>query len=693
MAKVYVVGSTLEGEALDLLHETMANLGVEYQLSSKPPYYEDMVRLEASKLKPPLILCLGTTALHVFAPEAEDKMSTARVSDFNFGDSLVRCTYSPNYVLKQGGMRSKAYIPFMQDIKNACEQVAGEHAQSVPVKLYSADEVLTFIRDYANEPTLGFDYEGSSLNALEDGYSVAGIGLATGDKAGYLWIEDYATVGARPSAEFIGKFKRMAQLLDTRRTLVFNANYETLVTTNVFGYRPRNLVDVMQNLKALDITGGLKDIAATRLGVRGWTRGIEDWLENLSVIVSVFKPTARAPKKEYLTLEAEGLEAAIQLIVNKNLKSRDKTDAAFRYILGQSEEIYGPDRAYHLLEAYLLYLGKTNDWEVRYNHIPKEIIGPYCGNDARYTYLLDQKYNPEIESRGLADAAKYYNQQMQFGIDAETSGFAWDDSVAARLETQYKADSVTALRNFLLSAPASNVLGHNNPVSMIEIRAANNIETLKKYFNPNNNQAENTALLSSILLQPNVRMAMLFREVSETAQNDGVEYAQDPYPLFYKLVSRFAPARKAGIAAQYVQSVSAAVHAAITSETLTTEERILLSKYGRYSLQDASSGTIEALASACAKFLGVDLDDPDTWTEEYKAVFYYKLFKKIDKVVSAFINGKNGRQMVQIVRHDEGKPFLTRVHDYRVIDDADIDVERVAAWIAQQPSVPEPEAE
>ena len=682
---IYIVGSQLEGENLALLKEAMTTLGFPYRLSSfttSIQYRREEILHEVQTCKPNLIMCLGTSALLLFAPDVEDKMAAARAYDGDYQDILVKCTYSPNFLVKRGGMRTKEFQTFQQDVKLAYEQATQTGGrESVEVQLYSPDEYLDFMAAYMNEPVVALDYEGSSLNPLEEKYRIAGIGLATDKKAGYLWFEDYATVGRELPAATMRKLARFMQVLDTKKPRVFNANYETLVTINVFNVRLRQCCDVMQNLRTLDITGGLKEIAASRLGIRGWTRDIDDWLENLKVVVGVFKPTARAAKKEYKILETDGIEAALQHVGAKELKNTPTQVEALRYILGKSEELYGPDEALNALERYLTYLNRINDWEVRYNHVPKEILGKYCGLDCHYTYQLEEKYRPELEARGLSDAAMYYNQQMQFGIEAELDGFAWDDAFAERLDAEYRVEAMNALRNFLLATPVSETLGLTNPVAQIEIKSATNIDTLKKYFNPNNNQAENTELLGKILLQPRVRLALVLREVNNLAQNTSEEETKKQYPTLFKLTQRYKQFVDNGTAHQFIDFCNQTLRKAKEANVLTDDERGILIRYTRYALPDASAETIEMLANAASIYLGVDLEDSNTWTGEYQAVFYYKLFKKIDKVISAFINGKNGRQMVQVVRQDPTKSYAARVSDYT--PELGIDLVGLAALISQ----------
>lgn len=248
---IYLLGS-LETESIRLLWSALDALGLKERsvltsFTSNPSYHAEEVKKEIAQRQPRLILCLGSSALLTLFPTVDDSLSASRAFDGEWGGALVRATYSPKYLFKRGGARTREYRDFIQDIKNAWLHVTGEGVQDLEVRLYGPDQCLEFVQEFIHEPRVALDYEGSSLNPLEEKYSLAGVGLATDTKAGYLWLEDYATVGTPVDPAVITKLGRLLQFLDSRELMVFNANYETLVTLNVFGYRlrgERTVVDV-----------------------------------------------------------------------------------------------------------------------------------------------------------------------------------------------------------------------------------------------------------------------------------------------------------------------------------------------------------------------------------------------------------------------------------------------------------------
>lgn len=507
--------------------------------------------------------------------------------------------------------------------------------------------------------------------------------INNGLRAAYLNICDYGNPAGRLTPVMKSKLANLLKLLNQRNFSAFNLNYEYLSTLSQFGVKLDNFEDVMQTGKALDIRGGLKDQVQLQLGKRGWTGPIDDWLKNLEVVMGMFKPTNTAKglsrdKKEFLTMQEKGIREAVEFYKKKGLKTADRVIASLKYILDKSEEIYGhPDSAYEKLEKWLKYKHSVNDWEIRYVDIPVQILGHYCALDCHYTTQLRAKYEAVLKEKDLVHAAEVYNRQMRFANKLEVTGFKWDDDKAEEYKEQYVSGAIDALRKFLLLNRTKHILEINS-IQEIEIMSATTMEVLKKYFNPDSTAPANTVLLSKILTTDKLRMAMMFSHLNEEFQQLDNTVEAD-CPLLYKLMLSFT---KDNLPPNYVTLVIRAITNANVSGTLTLPEKGLLGKYSVYQLPDATSETVESIANGAKKYLAVNLDKEDTWTEEYKLVYYYKLFKKISKSISAFIDGKNGRKAVVVVKKEKVNGHYPRVGEYRRLNDDDLDIEYIRSLLS-----------
>jgi hypothetical protein len=328
--------------------------------------------------KPELIIALGSRALKSLVNfTCDDKLSTLRKQDFKFGNIPVQTIYGADYIERMGGFRSKEYLSWQSDIRNiTARYVSNYEDKTVETKLFQIGDYKQFMGMFLGCKTpKSLDYEANSLNTLHGDFRLGGIGLSDGTKSAYLMIRSYEKPGGEIPEAIKKPLARFLETLDDGNLLAFNNNYEYLATLNVFGVKLDKLYDVMQMCRTLAITGGLKDISETRLGVIGWTRDIEDWMSNLELILNVFKPTntAKGPKikKEYTILLEHGILEAYNVIKEKKLVNTPKIISAFEYIIKTSVKEYGSEeKAYELLEGWIKYKHTNSDWEIRYTDIP-----------------------------------------------------------------------------------------------------------------------------------------------------------------------------------------------------------------------------------------------------------------------------------------------------------------------------------
>ena len=667
------------------------------------------------------IVCLGSAALDILIPaKANEKITRLRDDDtMEWHDIPVHMSYSLQYLERKGGRNSPDWQTVASDLVRYCR--VQDTADRFEWKRYEPHEWKQFLMDFKDADTLALDYEGSSLTPTVAGFEVGGVGLARPGYAGYLHFKDYGDLEYRleePVARAIGRFLQHKSRTGT--LLVFNLKYEVPLTHSQFGQRLDSVVDVMALCRALDYKGGLKEICKRKLGIFGWTKDLDEWRNCATAVLMALRPTAVRDRAEWAPFQQGGVRAVLEFLAAKAAKvkrTRDKatgetTEAPVGYntrtaavrdaiqrMLALSEPYYGTEGAVEKLDAYIAYKFARRDYECNYTEIPAELIARYGAADCHHTLDLYTVVQEELREAGLQQAADYYNRHMYLGANMEFNGILWDDSVAARVEAEHNAVMAESLRGFLLSAQVRKALpvdtgdkeGTTRPMhnqDVIDIQSSNDVQFLKGYFNPDSTAPANTRLLGTLLITPVVRIALMLQDLNQQYQSNAREAALH-YPTLSRLLSAILAEPQAQRGRHTITQFAAHVGKLIQSGKMAASEMDLYHKYAHYQMPDATGETIQIIVDALTTFTGCNLDDRDSWVAEVHPVFYYKLYKKVSKAVSSFINGAGGRKSVRVARYNPTAQYYERVGFYDdeiEFTDDQMDMEYVRALVARTPA-------
>jgi hypothetical protein len=661
------------------------------------------------------IVCLGSSALDILVPaRAKDKITKLRDSDeMEWHDIPVHMTYSLQYLERKGGRASPDWQTVASDLVRYCRKT--ETAEKFQWRIYESHEWRQFLVDFKDADELALDYEGSSLTPSVAGFEVGGIGLAKAGYAGYLCFKDYGDLEYKLSPDVAASIGRYLRHKNNNGTLlVFNLKYEVPLTHSQFGQRLDRVLDVMAECRALDYKGGLKEICKRKLGVFGWTKDLDTWRECATTVLTMLRPTAIRPQAEWTPFLEGGVLAVLDFLqakAQKIKKTKDKegniTEAETGYntrtakvrdsimqMLEISEQYYGVASAAKL-DAFIAYKFAKQDYECNYTEVPLQLIGKYGAADCHNTLDLHHIVRKELEEANLLPAADYYNRHMYLGANMEFNGILWDDTVAERVESEHRAVMVDALRGFLMSDHVRATLpihtGDKDGTTrsmhgqdMIDIQSCNDVDTLKEYFNPDSTAPANTVLLGTLLINPIMRIVMMLQDLAQQYQSNAKD-AKIRYPALVRLLSTIlsTPAGERG--RHTVTEFAANIGRLIKAGKMEVTEMDLYHQYAHYKLPDATGESIQGLMDALTTFTGCNLDDRSTWVSEAYPVFYYKLYKKVSKAVSSFINGAGGRKSVRIARYNPTACYYERVGfhgDELEFQDEQIDMAYVAKLIA-----------
>lgn len=578
--------------------------------------------------------------------------------------------------------------------------------QPVPIRVYSLDQVDDFIAEFETAAgRVGFDFETNTLNTTWEGIQLGGLGLATREVGAYLWWQCFESRSYEMPTAVKTKIRKLLWRLDQKRQLVvFNLKYELAVTANqkVFGVYLPGLVDAMQYCRTLDITGGLKEILVNRMKLGDkWTDDIDVWLRCNRIVLSSLKPL-KNPRPEFTALKEGGIGALFDYYNTMreaheaaNVKIRadneagqidaDRDNMEFtpkpekegnglnkreQVIEAAVEELLAksPDFEYDLGQAladYWIEKVERHDFEALYTELPLQYCSKYCALDSYNTVLLMDNVCVELEQKGLMKAADYYNQQIYLGAAMEANAIFWDDSKADEIKDRYQTVLRDALKRFLLTTRAKKVL-ELTAKDVIDIQSSTDLVQLKAFFNPDSTNAKATVVLGQILVTAKTKLCLILQEVNH-------EYLIDPdtakrtmpalCAVMNKLLAYKGPER-----AGQLTKVHAQLEMLLAEKKLRSGELEICIKHSNYQMTSATAEVIQGVGTAIRTFQGCDIDDDRTWTEEMQAIFYYKLYKKVSKVLSSFLDGAGGRKNCMLAKYsDNGQ--VVRVTPYLDADD------------------------
>lgn len=315
----------------------------------------------------------------------------------------------------------------------------------------------------------------------------------------------------------------------------------------------------------------------------------------------------------------------------------------------------------------------SNGVAIKYSEVPLEIVAPYCDKDLTHTADLYHKVKEDLDSKGLYDTARIYDANARLAFEMEKNGIAWDESTASRLDGEYEVGTIESLRSLLLLPRMKRVLDLS-PQDELEIQSATDVNVLKTHFNPlssykyDDPNLRTSVRLGKLMGTPRLKFALMLYAIHQEAQGYAdPEEAVVEYPTLFPLYDRTVqsdPSKRTKLVDSLVLNANRlrdeiymsrdkrqryyTDHGGVPEEVDLNAEVDLFNTYSKWVMEGASSDVIEELYHTFKSILGVEVDDKSTWVDEFEAMYYFRLFKKISKSRGTYIHGKCGRAQVQI---------------------------------------------
>lgn len=627
-------------------------------------------RSDILKHRPKIIVAVGKVALNALFPDCDLPISEARqLDDLVYEGIPVRTIYHPSYLLRSGGEYSPAYSTTLLDlrgIKQLVEKTDLSYSENHTQKFTIFPHEFQEYQHYIDDPVVYLDYESTYSSPYDKDFELAMIGIC-GERASIcIRIQDEGVTHEFSDADRA----TIAHFLLSRKVRVFNAAFEIPVTLRCLGVDISDCIDidVMQGLKALNITGGLKIICSQVLGAQRWDKEVSQWVEaSSSLAESIVKlsrkcdiPLSILQKSASFTEFLNSLHLSITNL--ERSKNDTKKIAVLRKLDTQLEilnqvtvlaskfweiitQSLGSERAAEYSTHVVPFLNRmieTRNFVYHYTWLPVEVLAKYNHNDTRYTRDLDKFLQRSLDEHGCSAAAEIYTDHMKLAFEIESAGIVWDDQKAKELDEKYTRDATETLRKFLSHPKVIRVLElTNQDLLQIQISDENG---LRKLFNPMSTSAENRLKLSAILVSFEIQVAKIIYDLLR----DNTRESTYPFlSLFVASSSNDSENQK--IQPQLYRFLLNMIRSQQGSHKLNEASRRLLARASQWTLPDSSSSTVEVLYTCQTKIMGIDPDNESTWTDEFRLLYYYRLYKKLTKSRSAYIHGKMGRGMVYVV--------------------------------------------
>ena len=435
--------------------------------------------------------------------------------------------------------------------------------------------------------------------------------------------------------------------------------------------QPKILKDLNLSVKDIEIINEFCTQNKVRLNSAKEREGILEEFKALELRSSAF--TYNKGKENFLT------KKDINFLENLNILS----GVCQKYFKDQELKEIGKKLKYYiisLLENHSIFESAS------YADVPIQIIEPYCIADCNYTAKLYESVKFDLEEKGLVQAAEVYNKHAYLGYILARNGIAWDDELATNLKLEYENTKMEALRS-LITLPEMTKVLELNASTLLNVRSTTDLEILKSVLNPMSSYkytGENahktvSTRMSKVICTPRFKLASLLYDVYEfSAQvEDQSECSKEfptLYPIYKKIISLECTKDRLEFLQGILDNIEERLSVPMAENRITYSQRYKKNpqeiherlKYKGYVLEGCSQEHTENLYRIFETILAIDPNNDSSWPEEFKALFYFKIFKKTEKSTGTYLEGTVGRESVEIIkRSDAQNECPLRIAHYR----------------------------
>lgn len=601
------------------------------------------------------------------------------------------CSFHPSYLQRNGGKSSPQYQAFITRLRSLIGSVYGktqqeplEEQQTLDFDFYTLDQLPQILASI-KEDTIGFDYETRLLdtwntNNYPTGFAIAHRTSPRSGKAFYFIVDRQLSVTEK---------NLLLTFFKKKSPWTYNAKFEANLTWAKFGEFIR-LNDAFTLCKIDGKPQSLKVNSHRYLNSTLWEEDVYSTVEYFKSIFSLMEKHKKKYPAMFLFLQKGEYKKADQL-ANEDTKSLKAFSSIFENINILIQNL-GEDAVVKGLQAF------PYEWAA----VPYHILGEYCCWDAFNTVQIKEHLWNDYSSY-----YKYYITQTWLAGVQEAFGINWDDQKAKDLNQYYMNEAIQCLVDLidLLDLEDEKILEAHQISNDPSFKGSPNarLTKLKTVFNPLSNKIESQQPFWNAYRTPETELLSLFQslemQILESAEiNDEIAL-----PLINKedltiSIENILHVLGGGntsagfsftkILGRLQDNVNFYMQR-FASEILEFHYRAH-TKYGgviKFHCKECKFCTDDTIEKNkcpnCGELLqcGVDINNPNTWTKEFKMLYLLKRFKKVCKSDSTYVWGKIGRGNVHLARYDTISEPPTRLGGYYEVGGENYQLQENERWI------------
>lgn len=596
------------------------------------------------------------------------------------------------------------------DIINNFDSTVENDSETVICKTY--EEFRDFIvSNIDNTDKVMFDLESNAKEVHSKDYEVVGFSLAgSRDRGCYVPMKSLDYEIDKRDKRLIEK--KLSSILVNKKVGVYNYQHEEPAVLNWLGVEMPNVDDIfvkvklmMGNADTYRGNGGLKAQSMMNLGYKDWSEDLDKYFRFL---IDEDMSSMRSLLSEYYT--DENLDNIMDIISRINVKDLERGQGntiSYGYVPCNLISRYGSIDSsvlFDLENFYDEWMEKESsklgiDLKRGYKYWMQHHIAAY-NLEKNGAYWNESKVSVVEEwcNTGMKDALeeiikspltepyirnKVYDDFIRYLVNNNIQDILGDKVIPKR---KYKnsihvtTNDPVSLKKFermSLFPDKKNIvkleLGNIKTLAKPFIENNKDIfenwyrDYIKDYFskdhtineykclvNPNATSPEWREFISNLLISDKIRYAKLYMNIRVLTEEPSFSidnYRNDYDRAIIKLVEDLAlneelsPSDRFDRFMEYIENNSDNNY---QSRRLNSEINNAIN-YKLESLDADSMNEIYELYLMCH----MDVEDRSTWNDKFRWLFNYKIFKKLSKIISTYINGKVGRNNVWLVDKEE----------------------------------------